>query len=90
MKHLINVDEPAKLIRADSVAQFGEGYRQISGPEIEQGHVSDLVRRAKAMPAAEQAKLFLVNVGGGVPLSIAEVEEQLASGTGGGWVVGNG
>lgn len=73
--HRIHWDKPAKLILANSVVPFGDGYRQISGPTIAEGAVDELVARVRAMPSADARKAYILN-DGGVPLTLQEIDAQ--------------
>ena len=75
MKHPLDWSSPATLIRGDRVVQFGEGYRQISGPTLAEGPVEELVAQVEALTPADRARMYIANEGG-VPQSWDEVQEQ--------------
>lgn len=77
MQHRIDWSRPAKLIRGNHVNQFGDGYRQVSGPTIAEGSVDDLLALLRAMSPSEVRKTYICNESGN-PLTIDEIEQQAA------------
>lgn len=77
MKHPLDWTGPAKLIRSDNVMQFGDGYRQVTGPTVAEGSVDELVERIRAMSPVEARKHYICNENG-VPQNLEEIEEQAA------------
>lgn len=75
MRHRLDWSRPAALIRADHVSQFGDGYRQVSGPTIAKGSAVELVEQLRAMSPSDAAKTYICTEGG-VPLTLDEVEQQ--------------
>lgn len=75
MNHSIDWSRPAKLIRGDRVSEFGEGYRQVSGPVLAEGSVDELLEKARMLSGPDAGKAFICNEGG-VPLPVAEVRRR--------------
>lgn len=77
MKHPLDWTRPAKLIRSDNAMQFGDGYRQVTGPTVAEGTVEELVARIRALPPIEARKHYICNENG-VPQNLEEIEKQAA------------
>lgn len=76
MKHVIDWNRQARLVRAQNVTQFGDGYRQLVGTTtLAEGSVDEVIERAGELTPSELYKAYII-VEGSPPLTIEEVEEQ--------------
>ncbi len=73
MQHKIDLNLPAKLIRGDTVNHFGDGYRQVSGPTVLEGSVSEIVEHLRELIKTDWRSYFICNESR-VPLTLEELE----------------
>ena len=76
--HGLDFERLVMLVRADTVTNFGDGYRQVSSTEpLQSGEAAEMLNLLRAMPPAEQARHFIFNEGGNY-YALEEVERQLS------------
>ena len=76
MLHSLDWSKPSRLVRSPNAVQFGDGYRQVTGPTIASGTARDMLDHLRAMPAADIHQVYLCQDAAN-PMSLAEVEAQV-------------